>query len=265
MMNRLMTPREQLVIGFVGIALVLGSVTAIWLNRSDEVASDDSVAVVPDSPAVVAESEPAAAAVLAPPPAAPQPEPAAPTEIVVSVRGAVAQPGVYTMKPSDRVYDLIGRAGGLLEHAETDDINLAAMLIDGTTLTVPGDGQAEFHDGVVTLRGSSSGPAPNPPQYTVSGWSQAVQRTEVPGDKTPEIREIGVSAGSGETHSDRLDLNTATAEQLQELPGIGPVLAQSIVEYRANAPFTTVEQLQNVRGIGPKRFESLRDLVTVSL
>jgi competence protein ComEA len=61
-----------------------------------------------------------------------------------------------------------------------------------------------------------------------------------------------------------VNINTATAEELESLPGIGEVTAQRIIDYReANGPFETIEDIQNVSGIGPKTFEGMRDLITV--
>lgn len=255
MMSRLMTPREQLVVGFIGVAVLVGSATAIWLNR--EPAPEPVTAVEPAAPAVE-EAQPADPA----PSTAPAPAPAEPHTIVVSVQGAVASPGVYTMDSDDRVNDLLMRAGGPTASAEMDDINLAARLIDGSTLTIPESSAPIVRDGVVTLRRTSTEKVPNPPQYTLSGWVEA----DVASGEAPAVvpaADVHVVSKPSPAAGSLVDLNRASVEQLQDLPGIGPVLAQSIVDYRSNAPFTTVEQLQNVRGIGPKRFESLRDLVTV--
>lgn len=255
MMSRLLTPREQLVIAFIGVAVVVGSVTAVWLNQEDpppEIPATPDPNVVAEPATLAPEIEPALLQPAAPP---------EPHEIVVSVRGAVHLPGVYTMKSNQRVNDLLNRAGGTTETAQTDDINLAAKLIDGSTLTVPENDSPVVQDGVVTLRRSSNNVASNPPQYTLSGWAQTDRASDVSLETTPSALPAAVQPAVDDS---RIDLNHATTEQLEELPGIGPVLAQSIVEYRSNAPFASVDQLQNVRGIGPKRFESLRDLVMVS-
>lgn len=147
--------------------------------------------------------------------------------IIVHVAGAVAAPGVYTLPTSARVVDAIAAAGGAIGEARLDAINLAAPLHDGDRLYVPTVAEAP-----VPLPGVSSAPA-----------------TSLGGDAVP---------------SGPIDLNTATAAQLDGLPGVGPSTARAIVEHRqANGPFSSVDGLDDVRGIGPAKLESIRPLVTV--
>jgi competence protein ComEA len=151
---------------------------------------------------------------------------AAPSELVVHVAGHVVAPGVYTVRAGSRVVDAVAAAGGASGDAATDSINLAELLRDGDRVYVPG-----IDDAAV-----------------------------VPAGVTPAAP---VSSG-GATPSGPLDLNTATAEQLDALPGVGPSTAAAIVAYRAaNGPFSSVDGLDQVRGIGPSKLAALRDLVTV--
>ena len=249
-MSRLMTPREQFVVGFFGVAALIGSATALWLNREPEPLPEleELAAVAIPVTEVHAERRPTPA---------PEPEP---SSIIVSVQGGVNAPGVYSMEANARIQELIRRAGGAAESGILDDINLAAKLIDGSTLTIPQREMPDVEDGVVTLRGKRNTPeVPNPPQYTLSGWASGAisDGGEGPTASPPHASNPVVAADG------RIDLNTATAGELEQLPGVGPVLAQSIIEHRSNSPFATVEQLQDVRGIGPKRYETLRELVTV--
>lgn len=254
-----MTPREQLVVGFFGLAIIAGSLTAVWLNRASDAAAPEPGAVEPQPASTALPSKPAAPAAV---PAEAAPE--SPEEIVVSIQGAVQRPGVYSMQADDRVNHLIDRAGGPTHAALMDDINLAARLIDGSTLTIPERDKPVVRDGVVTLRGRTDERVPNPPQYTLSGWADGAPRSaSFSTERMVESSAETQPAAQPATVGGRIDLNRATAQQLEELPGIGPVLAQSIVNYRSNVPFTSVEDLQNVRGIGPGRFEAVRDLVTV--
>lgn len=145
----------------------------------------------------------------------PAPSPS-PKVLVVHVAGAVASPGIYELAEFSRVADAVEAAGGALEDADLDLLNLAALLADGQKVYVPRKGE------------------PPPP-----------------------------GSGSGEI-TGKVNLNTANQAELEELPGVGPVLAQRIIQFREKrGGFTSIRQLMEVEGIGPKKFESLKDLVVV--
>ncbi|MGW5649966.1 helix-hairpin-helix domain-containing protein [Streptomyces humi] len=147
-------------------------------------------------------------------------------EVVVDVTGKVRKPGVHTLPAGSRVADALRAAGGVRPGADTDGLNRARFLMDGEQIVVGG---------------------PAPP--TAAG--QAGQAGQVAG---------GVGAGAGP--SEPVSLNTATVEQLDALPGVGPVLAQHIVDYRTrHVGFRSVDELRQVKGIGDRRFSDLRDLV----
>jgi competence protein ComEA len=146
------------------------------------------------------------------------------TPLLVNVVGAVPRPGLYELPEGSRVHDAVDAAGGLLADADTTSINLAAPLEDGELLAIPFVGGAAD----TGLAGGESGVA-----------------TEEP------------------TASDLININTATVEELDNLPGIGPTTAQKIIDYRTeNGPFQRIEDLLNGSGIGPSTFELLKDLVT---
>jgi competence protein ComEA len=158
---------------------------------------------------------------------------AAATEVVVHVAGAVVSPGVRRLPPGSRVIDAIDAAGGALPDADLPRINLAALLVDGQQVYVPMPGE---QPPVAAGAGVSGGAGP--------GGGAASAENAVPGAL--------------------VDLNTATAEQLDTLPGVGPSTAAAIIAYRdQNGPFTSVDQLLDVRGIGEAKLEQLRDLVSV--
>ena len=168
-------------------------------------------------------------------------QPASPDRpVVVSVVGLVHTPGLVTLAPGARIADALQAAGGVVDGADTIGLNMARPLGDGEQIVVglaPRSGQP-------TVLGSSvsSGSAP------ISG---APASGQVSGSVKPKAGEV-------------LDLNTATVEQLDTLPGVGPVTAAAIVAWRqANGKFTSVDQLADVDGIGPARLDKLRPLVRV--
>jgi competence protein ComEA len=145
--------------------------------------------------------------------------------LVVHVVGAVRRPGLYRLPEGARFADAVARAGGASRRADLAGLNLAAPLVDGIQILVP----SRSH-GTAVAGGGGSG-------------------TEA-GPSPPETGR-------------KLSLATATAEELDELPGVGPVTAQKILDYRAeHGPFRSVDDLDAVPGIGPGRIEQLRDFVT---
>lgn len=159
------------------------------------------------------------------PSAASTPEPAT-DPVFVHIDGAVVAPGVYVMTGSlPRVNDAVMAAGGLAGDADTSALNLAAVLSDGEKIYVPRQGE------VVAGQASS-----------------------------------GAASGSdvGASSSGVININTATAEELDSLPGIGPSTAAAIVEDRErNGPFASPEDLMRVSGIGEGKFSKLKDQIRV--
>lgn len=148
--------------------------------------------------------------------------------VFVHVAGAVAAPGVVQLGPGSRVVDAVAAAGGLRVDADPDRVNLAAPLVDGSRVVVPALGQQAPSE-MVSIAPTGAG-----------GSSVA------PSSATP------------------VELNSATLDQLDELPGVGPATAQAILAHRqADGPFTSVEGLLDVRGIGEAKLDAMRELVTV--
>jgi competence protein ComEA len=156
------------------------------------------------------------------------------TEIVVDVVGAVRVPGVVTLPGDARVVDAIRAAGGVAAGADLVPLNLAAKLADGARVAVPRLGE--------------------PPP--------AVDPGAVTGGADPTGSATG--SGTGTTAGGPIDVNTASPDELEALPGIGPTLAAAIVDERErNGPFDNVDDLNRVPGIGEGRLAQIRDLVTV--
>lgn len=153
-------------------------------------------------------------------------------QIVVDVDGAVAHPGLYKLPPDSRVQAALAAAGGLSPQADAHRINRAAKLHDGQKLYVLSQGES------------------TPPQAASSGQGcegQACTSTE------------GGVAGSDPEGQGLVNINTANATQLTQLPGVGPAIAQKIIDYRtANGPFTSVDDLTKVPGIGAAKLAQIK-------
>ncbi len=258
MLSRLMTRREQFVLLAVAVALAVGS-GVLYVTRASASRGPAIQEAAPETglgrafpreptPPIPEAPVPEATNVVLP---GPVPEP---RTVKVSVRGAVERPGVYSLDSDARIQDLLEKAGGAREEADLTDINLAAPLIDGTTLTVPARPSPVDAAGPYAVVPAPF-PTMNPPEYTVSGWQSAGGSAAGTGEG---VGSTGSGPGTG-----KVDLNRATAQELEALPGIGPKLAQEIIRYRAHMPFGRVEDLIEVSGIGEKKLEALLPHVTV--
>lgn len=149
--------------------------------------------------------------------------------IVVHVAGAVRRPGVYRLRDGQRIADAVTRAGGASRTADLDAINLATKARDGTQVLVPrkaaaAEGAPRTAPGAPVAAGATGAPAAPP----------------------------------------MVNLNTATAEQLQTLDGVGPATATKILRFRTeHGPFRSIDDLEQIPGIGPKKLAAMRPGVTV--
>jgi competence protein ComEA len=142
----------------------------------------------------------------------------------VHVAGAVEQPGVYQLPRGSRVQDAIEAAGGLRTDADPQTLNLAARLEDGSQIYVPAEGE----------------------------------------DRPASVSTAQSSAAEDTSPLYPININTASVEELQLLPGIGESKAESIVEYReANGLFASIEDIMEVSGIGQSTFDEFKELITV--
>lgn len=189
---------------------------------------------------------------------------AEPRTIGVAAMGAIRKPGLYMTPATYRVADLIALAGGATEAADLSEIALTAALIDETTLTIPEQTVPVLDGSSVSARRMASQHTLNPAQYlkrsfTVPG-SPAQPMAAYQGNPQP-IPETASRLVAQSTASGVINLNQATSEQLQQLPGIGPVLADAIIAERERQPFVSVDDLDRVHGIGEKRLAAIRSLV----
>ena len=164
--------------------------------------------------------------------------------VVVHVAGAVKKAGVVRLPRGSRVHEAIAAAGGASPEADLDRLNLASPLEDGQKIYVQRRGE----------------PAP----ADTSGAAQA-DKSAAAGTSGADAAESDGTAGpAGDGAGGKINLNTATVEELGELPRVGPVLAQRIVDWRTQqGPFKSPEELDAVDGVGPKMLETLLPLVTV--
>ena len=156
-------------------------------------------------------------------------------EICVDIGGAVVQPGVYTVGPDTRLYEVIEMAGGLLSNADTDSINRAEYVEDGEKIMIP----------------SRTGVQ----QYTPDGESSEPSSASSGEGTADETASSSASA--------LVNINTASKEELKKLSGIGDVKAEKIIEYRLNNRFRSKEDIKMVEGIGDATYNSIKDLITV--
>lgn len=198
-----------------------------------------------DTPPVSAVNLPPVAAVSS---AAPITTAAPEGPVVVSIVGLVTTPGVVTLAPGARVADALAAAGGALARADTTGLNMARPLADGEQVVV-GIAAAS---GQRSMLGSSVGPGDL--AAAPAATSAAPGRPTAPGK-----RPAAAPKPDGP-----VNLNTATVEELDTLPGVGPVTAEAIIAWRdAHGAFTTVDQLAEVDGIGAARLARLREHVRV--
>ncbi len=210
-----------------GASVVLVAGAAFWLLRSPQPSTESQL---PYAPGVAVAHPAAGTASTSTLPATAHVGPVAVTgttiaaDVVVDVAGAVARPGVYHLRAGARAVDAITAAGGTRPDADANGVNLAAVARDGSRIYVP-----------------------------VAGEVVAV----VAGGSVPALEPTSLPPGP-------IDLNGATAAELDQLPGVGPATAAAIVAYRdAHGPFGTVDDLADVRGIGPAKLDALRGLVSV--
>ncbi|MBD0425086.1 ComEA family DNA-binding protein [Streptomyces sp. TRM S81-3] len=209
------------------VLLVVAAVFAVqhyWTGRTQPVAAPE---VVREAPEYGGDGRGTGTATG---PATPTgaPSTTAGAEIVVDVGGRVREPGVHRLPAGSRVADALRAAGGVRPGTKTDGLNRARFLVDGEQVIVGAPAPAP---------GAGPGPAAPAPGGPAGPAAGAAAATPV-------------------------SLNTATADQLDTLPGVGPVLAQHIIDYRTrHGGFRSVDELREVNGIGERRFADLRNLV----
>lgn len=186
--------------------------------------------------------------------------------IVVHVAGAVVRPGVYTLNAGSRVVDAISAAGGMSQNADHDALNLAAPAQDGSRIFVKQQGETYTAVAQPQRRMLPGDASPSAQQINIptpANDSAAPSVSAAPTAQTPAAAP-GISRRGRKSRDVIININSATEQELQQLPGVGPSLAATIVTYRTeHGPFQTVDDLANVRGVGPAKLDALRAQVTL--
>lgn len=164
------------------------------------------------------------------------------SSIAIDVEGCVKNPGLYDLAPDARIGDAVTAAGGLTKSAARSQLNLAQKLEDGQQIYVQSKKQ------VARAQNLTSG--------------DAASGAAAEGSTTSSSRQ-GSTASAGKA-SGKIDINSATADELQKLSGVGESISQRIIDYRdKNGSFSKIEDLMKVSGIGEARFAAIKDDICV--
>lgn len=159
--------------------------------------------------------------------------------LFVHVSGAVAKPGLVEVADGARVFDAVAKAGGVTPEAREGGVNLARFVVDGEQILVPR--------------------ADDPASAGAAATGTAATASAAGGGSSSGGAVAAPSGSAG-----KVNLNTATAAELETLPRVGPSMSAKILAWRAeNGAFSAIEDLNDVDGVGDKTFESLKDLVTL--
>ena len=163
---------------------------------------------------------------------------------MVDIKGEVISPGIYELPSTSRVIDVINKAGGLTDIADTSVINLSKKIEDEMVIIIYSE-------------------------YEVNNWLKTKQEEEYLQEKCQNSEESKIendaciSDNAIENNETLININTATKEELMTLSGIGETKALAIISYREKTPFTSIENIKNVSGIGDSTYNEIKDYITV--
>lgn len=259
-----LSPRVLLLVAVLALVAVVWGVTQFSAApRAEQIASPsasaESVQAVgaQQSPGTQASAQPNAN-----PSESAQGGPSGEATVRVHVAGAVNNPGVYTLPAQGRAVDAIAAASGAAADADLDRVNLAGALSDGVQIYVPHRGETAAPAQIQPNGGTANAGQGNAANGTAQNGT--AQNGAAQSGAQPQPARTLTASGSAQKDSTPVNINTATAEELQSLPRIGPAMAQRIIAWReAHGGFRSVDELDAVPGIGPSMLENLRPLVTV--
>ena len=157
-------------------------------------------------------------------------------KIVVHITGAVNKEGIVELQTGARITDAIEKAGGAKENADIKNINLATILEDGMKVHIPTVEETQANKENINVENNAS-------SQIDTGTKEATSNTKTQG---------------------KININTATKEELDTLPGIGPSTAAKIIEYRKeNGKFKNIEEIKEVSGIGDAKYEKIKELINI--
>ncbi len=228
--------------------LVLAGSGAAYILKSRAAAPTPIVITEPAAPPVAAPVSSAPAPPKSPSVISPAPNPKPAPKIFVHVAGAVKKPSLYALPVGCRVMQAITAAGGAKANADLDSVNLAEKLTDGEKVYLP----------VKSAMTPMLAPPGNAVGRASVGLEAPASKAAGKPTKTAPAKPGKLSAASPGI----IALNTASADELERLPGIGPAMAARILAYRhAQGGFQKTDELMNVSGIGPKKFAKIESFV----
>lgn len=163
---------------------------------------------------------------------------------MVDIKGEVISPGIYELPSTSRVIDVINKAGGLTDIADTSVINLSKKIEDEMVIIIYSE-------------------------YEVNNWLKTKQEEDYLQEKCQNSEDSKIendaciSDNVIENNETLININTATKEELMTLSGIGETKALAIISYREKTPFTSIEDIKNVSGIGDSTYNEIKDYITV--
>ncbi len=243
----------------VGVILLvfLGTGVGLLASRRNALAP---IVITPPSPTatpspLVVNTPPPSEAATMPAVEPPAPKPALEPKYYVHVAGAVKRPSLYLLSPGSRVMQAIKAAGGPTAKADLDSVNLAEKVKDGEKVYVPVKVAAAP---MLAPPGNDLGHQSVVPDAAPPAPASALPKAA----KSTKTAAAGKPAKLSSPSQGQVNINTASAEQLQRLPGIGPAMAARIIAYRQQSGgFKQLEDLQEVGGIGPKKYAKMAPLI----
>lgn len=172
--------------------------------------------------------------------------------VFVDIKGAIANPGVYELEQNKKVIDVVNLAGGFLENANTQTINLAKKVTNEMVIIIYTNEEIKL----AMTEEKTAKVIDNTCVCPVLKNDACINKNETKKDTT--------TSNEQETIIEPININTASASDFDKLPGIGASKAESIVQYREkNGPFEKIEDLKEISGIGDALFEKIKDYITI--